>query len=162
MDCKQWQERISLKIDGELNPQEQSLVDTHLKTCPSCAVFERSLKELRETLKKWEGIEPPLILERQLLTKILQKEREKKKREKRFKILGLAFPSYRIPAPLAWAALILLIFLSLSFTKSLFSTEIASQVEPKKIEKKVSSPEKILITAKDIKSTTTTYQKIRR
>jgi anti-sigma factor RsiW len=42
--CRELLERLSLYIDGELNPRERRSIMMHLRRCPCCEEFAESLR----------------------------------------------------------------------------------------------------------------------
>src|ERR671927_877860 len=64
MDCKEFQGRLDLYVDGELPAESAEEMREHLKTCASCARAEAGLRRLRDSLKRVVNRhEPPPGLE---------------------------------------------------------------------------------------------------
>lgn len=64
MNCKKIRELIITDyMDQELSKSMQEEVQTHLKTCSGCRVFEQAiLKKISEPLRKIEALKPPEII----------------------------------------------------------------------------------------------------
>lgn len=52
MDCKEFQERLDLYVDGELAAEVAEEMRGHLKGCASCAKAEAGLRHLRLSLRR--------------------------------------------------------------------------------------------------------------
>lgn len=158
MSCQKMRERISMRLDGELNASEAKELEEHLKMCPSCQEYEQSLIELSRKMKSWKDEKTPADLQERLFRRILEKEKKKSR------VFGLSFGYYRIPVPLAWAAVLLLTFLSFHLAKTtFFEKEVATlgrEYEFATIRKEEAVPVKISITSDDIVSMTTNYKSI--
>ena len=158
MSCQEMREKICTRLDGELTESETEELERHLKECPSCREYEKSLIELSTEMKLWEEVEVPPNLKQSIFARILKKEKRTKK------VLGISIGYYRIPAPLAWAFVLLFAFLALHLAKETFikrevvtlerGYEIAAVQEEKAV------PAKISITSEDIVSMTTNYKSI--
>ncbi len=158
MNCQKMRERISMRLDGELNQSEAKGLEEHLKTCPSCQKYERSLIELCRKMKSWKDEKTPADLQERLFRRIWEKEK------KRTRLFGLTFGYYRIPAPLAWAAVLLFAFMAFHLAKgTFFKREVVTLetgYEVATVRKKDAVPAKISITSEDIVSMTTNYKRI--
>jgi len=158
MSCQKMRERISTRLDGELNQSEAKELEEHLKRCPSCQEYERSLTELALKMKSWKDEKTPDNLQASLFRRILEKEK------KRTRVLGLSFGYYRIPAPLAWAAVLLFAFLSFHLARNTFLekevTPLGREYEVATVQKEKAVPKKIFITSEDIVSVTTNYESL--
>jgi len=101
-------------------------------------------------------VKAPVDLQERLFREILEKEKRKTR------VFGLSFGYYRIPAPLAWAAVLLFVFLGFHLAKgTFFKREVVTSETGYKVatvRKKGVSPKKIVITSEDIISTTTNYK----
>lgn len=49
--CTRAREWTSLRLDGELSPLEEELLDRHLETCEGCRVFEADLRWATDVLR---------------------------------------------------------------------------------------------------------------
>jgi anti-sigma factor RsiW len=106
MDCEKYKEMISTQMDGELPPDEEAILDRHLKECPDCRDFQAKLAEL-QSLSVRRKIEPfPSELEAEILGKM------RKSQSRRGFIKQMVFGHYRIPKGLAWAAMIIIVALT--------------------------------------------------
>jgi anti-sigma factor RsiW len=106
MDCEKYKEMISAQMDGELPPDEEAILDHHLKECGDCSDFQEKLAEL-QSLSVRRNIEPfPSELEAVIL------EKARKSHNRPGLIRQMVFGHYKIPKGLAWAAMILIIALA--------------------------------------------------
>ncbi|RJP39940.1 MAG: hypothetical protein C4547_03030 [Phycisphaerales bacterium] len=55
MSCEQIERQLGLRVDGELAPAEQAVVNAHLETCPDCRA---ELAELRQLAGIIAGLSP--------------------------------------------------------------------------------------------------------
>jgi predicted anti-sigma-YlaC factor YlaD len=62
--CEQAREHISLQLDGELSPFQQSALDAHLRACGTCRSFAASVVTVSGQLRSAELEEPqfPVVL----------------------------------------------------------------------------------------------------
>jgi anti-sigma factor RsiW len=58
MECRDWRERISASIDGEIPPEEARLVEGHLEKCAECRDLERKMRAVGIGVARTEGIVP--------------------------------------------------------------------------------------------------------
>lgn len=58
MDCRDWKERISAKVDGELPPEEVRQVDAHLEECAECRALVRKMRAVGIGVARTEGVVP--------------------------------------------------------------------------------------------------------
>ena len=58
MDCRDWKERISAKVDGELLPEEVRQVDAHLEECAECRALEQKMRAVGIGVARTEGVVP--------------------------------------------------------------------------------------------------------
>lgn len=66
MNCERIEEFLSLHLEGELTPEERTLVESHLRSCPACSELLSALKETRIALS---GI-PEIEVSRELLSRL--------------------------------------------------------------------------------------------
>jgi anti-sigma factor RsiW len=59
MECRDWRERISASIDGEIPPAEARLVEEHLAECAQCRALERKMRAVGIGIVMAEGVVPP-------------------------------------------------------------------------------------------------------
>ncbi|MBM3285132.1 MAG: hypothetical protein FJY81_04605 [Candidatus Aminicenantes bacterium] len=57
MTCKRFEELLSSYVEGELGAAERSLVEEHLKTCPSCPLLLAALDRTRQALRSFPELE---------------------------------------------------------------------------------------------------------
>jgi predicted anti-sigma-YlaC factor YlaD len=62
--CEHARERISLRVDGELSPFEQSALDGHLNGCGACRAYAASISRLSTQLREAQLERPqfPVVL----------------------------------------------------------------------------------------------------
>jgi anti-sigma factor RsiW len=62
--CEQAREQISLQLDGELSPFEESALESHLKACAACRTYGATAGMVSAQLRKAELEEPqfPVVL----------------------------------------------------------------------------------------------------
>ena len=62
--CEQAREQVSLRLDGELSPFEQSALEGHLKACAACRMYGASAGMVSAQLREAELEEPqfPVVL----------------------------------------------------------------------------------------------------
>ncbi|MGA9769574.1 MAG: zf-HC2 domain-containing protein [Blastocatellia bacterium] len=98
MSCN-FTERLSLLIDGELEPDEAAQVKLHLSSCLICQQAQTDFLSLREQIKSHQ-YEPDARLQRQAIRRILNSERT-------------PFWEKRIALPVPVLSLMLLAFVAL-------------------------------------------------
>lgn len=77
MDCKEFQERLDLYVDGELPPERAGEAREHLKGCAPCARSEAGLRHLKSSLKRVVNRHrPPPELERDVLNALRARGRD--------------------------------------------------------------------------------------
>lgn len=59
MECREWRERISASVDGEVSPEEARLVEGHLEACAECRALERKMRSVGIGVAMSEGVVPP-------------------------------------------------------------------------------------------------------
>ncbi len=156
MNCQEMRERISMRLDGELDQREARLLQEHLRVCTSCQEYEKSLIEVSGKMKLWKDEKAPASLQDKLLKRILEKGKKKTR------VFGVSFGYYRIPAPVAWAAVLLFVFLAFHLVKDTFFERkvltLETGYEMATVQEEGQVPVKISITSEDIVSTTTNYK----
>ncbi len=105
MSCDKYREMISARLDGELQKDENMILDRHLQSCPGCSRFAEELGAINQLSISVETIKMPTNIEQNLLNKTV---RSSGRRKSLFSYLS---GYYRIPRGFAWAGM-LLIFLS--------------------------------------------------
>jgi hypothetical protein len=143
MNCSDFQELISAKLDKELTKEEEKLLSEHLKTCINCAGFAKELRELKIITSNWRNEQIPPGLEKRILTQTVDISRKEKP------VLSFLKGYYKIPKSLVWASTLL--FLMILFN-SIFNP-IRDISEAPKIERAVpekSKFQRVVLTEKDI------------
>ena len=59
MECREWRERISALIDGEISPSEARLVEAHLEECAECRAVEQRMRAVGIGVARSEAVVPP-------------------------------------------------------------------------------------------------------
>lgn len=75
MQCERIEELLSPYLEDELNPEEKRAVESHLRTCPSCAGLLSLLKETKESLADFPEIDVSESLFERLSTIPTRKKR---------------------------------------------------------------------------------------
>ena len=146
MNCEQIRQLISALVDQELNERERVTLDEHLAECSECAQYSEQIRELKRLTTEWEASQMPPEIERSIL------ERAKQKPPGWLGRLG--GDSYRIPRPVAWAAVLLLVLLSVN---SMISRDGSTPEEQLITTPEDSQPvQHIILTEADIVQTYTT------
>ena len=60
MNNCEWREKISLYVDGELEPAAEQAVAAHLQSCADCSAAMQELQELKEVCCAWPASASPL------------------------------------------------------------------------------------------------------
>ncbi len=112
MTCDQYRELISADLDGELQPDEEVTLFTHLGTCDDCREWRRDQLMLRTGMHQWpQEALPEAIAVPPTMAQSTPRN------------------SYRIPRVWAWAAAVLLLIQSAltvsSFTSNNSDTRVA-------------------------------------
>ncbi|RFT15938.1 MAG: hypothetical protein OP8BY_2336 [Candidatus Saccharicenans subterraneus] len=111
MKCTHYQKLISDRMDGSLSPASQKKLETHLKTCRACRLYEEELKGIEAEIRKLPAVEPEnlAVLEGELRERLVRVEAEKRTHKPRSWGLKLA-PALAAGAFLVMVALYLLVF----------------------------------------------------
>jgi len=65
MKCERVEELLSFHLEGDLSAEEKALVESHLRSCPSCALLLSALNETRRALSEIPELEvSPELLSR--------------------------------------------------------------------------------------------------
>jgi len=143
MNCFDFQELISAKLDKELTPEEEKLLAEHLKTCTHCAGLAKKLEELKITTSIWKNEQIPSELEKRILKHTVEISRKEKP------VLGFLKGYYKVPKGLAWASIILfLMFLINSFFNPIRTITGISKIEREVREEPKS--QRIVLTENDV------------
>ncbi len=148
MNCLDFQKLISVALDQELTIEEQEILAEHLKMCPNCAKFSKSLEELKGIASKWEDIPVPIKLEKQILTETVKTSQAAKP------VFSFLKGYYQVPRSLAWASVLL--FLIVVLNSIFIPLRTVSELEKlQKISPPVTKVQKIVLTEKDVVRTYT-------
>jgi hypothetical protein len=77
MECDKCKERLSHYMEGLLDPEETTLVRTHLDSCEECRGVYSELKKAVEHIRELEEVEPPRWMTRKIMARV-KEEKEKK------------------------------------------------------------------------------------
>jgi anti-sigma factor RsiW len=106
MNCEQYRQLISALVDKELNEGEQVILNEHLTQCSECVQYSEQIRELGRLTTEWEASAMPSDLEQAILERAKQKPQG---------WLGRLWGgSYRIPRPVAWAAAVAILVLTIN------------------------------------------------
>lgn len=105
MDHAEIRDTLSAYVDGVVSPQEKSLIEEHLETCPECRAAVRELTETVSCLRGLGEEEPPPWLTQRIMARVGEEAVREKSLLRRF------FLPLRWKLPLEAAALV---FLSVS------------------------------------------------
>src|SRR5271157_2951633 len=78
MECREFEEYMTLDLYGDLPPEQRALYEAHLADCAQCQAAREQVRGLHEVLAKRPSLElsPDLLVEcRQALSDALEKER---------------------------------------------------------------------------------------
>lgn len=96
--CPEWEERLSLYVDGVLNPFDENAVEAHLARCAGCRATVALWREVGAALRQLPKSPPPAYLREWILASTTRARRYVPRRK--------PFP-WRVIAPAAAAALLL-------------------------------------------------------
>lgn len=65
--CYDWEERLSLYVDGLLNPFEENAVEAHLARCEACRTTVALWKSIGEAVRRAPSVSPPPELRLRIL-----------------------------------------------------------------------------------------------
>ena len=68
-DCTEYEVLLSLRLDGELTPEEAARLDAHLSACPSCQALAAELEALHAELGDMAPI-PPASLAKNVMEQV--------------------------------------------------------------------------------------------
>jgi len=78
MDHNDIRHKLSEYIDGAVTPQEQTVIDEHLKTCTECANALTELRKTIEQVKQIEEVDAPAWMTSKIMAKVRADAEEKK------------------------------------------------------------------------------------
>lgn len=107
MSCDKYKELISVDLDGELNKEEQEVLEKHLSDCAECRRFAGELNKVRSLAVSSEVENIPIELERKILAKTVHMQKKKS-------IVNIFKGYYRIPRGLVWAGALALVLLTVN------------------------------------------------
>ena len=59
MECRDWRERISALVDGEVSAEEARRIEGHFEECAECRALERKMRAVGIGIARIEGVVPP-------------------------------------------------------------------------------------------------------
>ncbi|MCP2520916.1 zf-HC2 domain-containing protein [SCandidatus Aminicenantes bacterium Aminicenantia_JdfR_composite] len=141
MKCEEFEEILSLYIEGEISGKIKTNLEKHLQECSNCKSFLTSMLDIKKTLSNF----PELEVSNNLIENILRKTKPKKG-------ISLIIP-YLEPALATLAALIIIISLLIPHSQKIYLA-IEKQIysiygEIKELEVKGESLKGILIGYKE-------------
>ncbi len=147
MNCEHCRQLISVAVDQELTEGERGSLDEHLAQCSECAQYAEQIRELERLTAEWEASVMPFDVEQAVLSRARAKPHGWLPR--------LWSGSYRIPRPVAWAAAVLLLVLTVDAVRG---PSIPEQTGPVNSGPALIRPavQKIVLTESDVVSTYTT------
>ena len=77
MACRHYYELISQRLDGELSPDEERELESHLSTCPSCRALAEQLSGLHEDFSALEEVPVPEGFAQSVMARIRAEEQKK-------------------------------------------------------------------------------------
>lgn len=89
MNCEQYLELISARLDGELTAQEEAALTAHLQECPACRAIANDLQTLHSALTQSGEVDAPPALSQTVMQKIKTERLAARRRFVR-RISGLA------------------------------------------------------------------------
>ena len=103
MGCERWEELLSPYLEDDLTRDEKQALQTHIRTCPSCAELLSLMRESRESLASFPEVD--------VTESLIEKLYEIPLKRKKFRFIPdfLLRPSFQ---PYMAAATVLLVFVS--------------------------------------------------
>ncbi len=71
--CTEWEERLSLYVDGLLNPFDENAVEAHLSRCEACRQAVALWREVGQTVRRLPRVLPPPDLRARILVSTTRK-----------------------------------------------------------------------------------------
>lgn len=105
MDCSDFEELLSARRDGELTPAEAVALERHLQGCPACRKTAQVIDEIGALVASLDRAPMPRETEKAILSDTLGHHATAADAK------GFLSGYYRVPRPLAWAAVIVFVAL---------------------------------------------------
>jgi len=146
MNCEQYRELISARLDGEIENRELAALEAHLKQCETCTAFSRQLDQLHALVVESQ----PTPMPDEVVETIMAKTYCRPGRWRR-----LVSGHYRIPRPVAWAVAVALLMLAVDAVRS---PNVFDQTGPAEGGPVMTTPavQRIVLTESDVVRTYTT------
>jgi hypothetical protein len=77
MTCKDVEHNLPAYLEDALSPQEKSLVEEHLATCPQCKKALAHLEKTGMLLKEMEEVEPPPWFTQKIMSQVRKETKQK-------------------------------------------------------------------------------------
>ncbi|MDZ7400937.1 MAG: zf-HC2 domain-containing protein [candidate division KSB1 bacterium] len=117
MSCKDYEEMISIALDGELSSSDADRLQLHLVGCQHCHEFLNSLQKIKGLFQ----LQPDTILSKDFDHKFFARLAElRQARQRQMSTQSWWRRKFLVPAPIAYAvALALIFFMGLAFHKKI-------------------------------------------
>ena len=70
MNCEDYTELLSARLDGELTPEEEKTLEDHLNICPECRAVAEDLARIHLSFEDLEPVPAPENFTREVMEKI--------------------------------------------------------------------------------------------
>ncbi len=97
LHCPEWEEKLSLYVDGVLNPFDENAVEAHLARCASCRATVELWQSVGQSVRRLPRELPPPYLRERILASTTRRRRLPRR----------LIPSWRVLAPALGVALLL-------------------------------------------------------
>lgn len=97
LHCPEWEEKLSLYVDGVLNPFDENAVEAHLARCDSCRATVELWRSVGQSVRRLPRELPPPYLRDRILASTTRRRRLPRR----------LIPSWRVLAPALGVALLL-------------------------------------------------------
>lgn len=150
MACKDYEEMISIGLDGELSPSDAERLQLHLVGCQHCREFLNSLQQIKGLIQ----LQPDDVISKDFDQKFFARLAElRQARQRQMSTQSWWRRKFVVPAPIAYAVVLALIFfMGLAFHKKIPFRTIPSKeaYTEKYVEVPSEKIRKIKITSDDI------------
>ncbi|MCX7926305.1 MAG: zf-HC2 domain-containing protein [Fimbriimonadales bacterium] len=97
LHCPEWEEKLSLYVDGVLNPFDENAVEAHLSRCDSCRATVALWRSVGQSVRRLPRELPPPYLRERILASTTRRRRLSRR----------LLPGWRVLAPALGVALLL-------------------------------------------------------
>jgi hypothetical protein len=77
MLCKDIEHKLSAYLEDALSPQEKTLIEEHLASCPQCSKSIESLKKTEKLVREMEEVEPPPWFTQRVMARVRGEAKQK-------------------------------------------------------------------------------------